>query len=77
MLSEYREYKGGKRKNGLGIIDAYAKQEDKRFTGNVIAKLSIAEQYGFMQDKLLGFEIATFDKQLIKLISRADAEEES
>ena len=56
ILSEYREYKGGKRVNGLGLIDAYAKQEDKRFTGNVIAKLNIAEQYGFMQDKLLGFE---------------------
>lgn len=56
ILSEYREYKGSKRVNGLGIINAYAKQEDKRFTGNVIAKLNIAEQYGFMQDKLLGFE---------------------
>ncbi len=31
----------------------------------------------FAYHKLLGFEIATFDKQLIKLISRADAEEES
>lgn len=56
LISDYREYKGGKKVNGLGLIDAYSKQEDKRFTGNVIAKFNIAEQYGFMHDKLLGFE---------------------
>jgi len=55
ILSKYREYKG-KKVEGLGLIDAYSRQEDKRFTGNVIAKLNIAEQYGFTQDKLLGFE---------------------
>ena len=56
LISKYREYKGGKRVECLGLFDGYAKQEDKRFTGNVIAKFGIAEQYGFMQDKLLGFE---------------------
>jgi len=56
ILTGHREYKNGKKVEGLGLIRAYSKQEDKRFTGNVIADLNIAEQYGFTKDKLLGFE---------------------